>query len=94
MDGIDEKIRQDIDSNDPMRPWRVLLLNRAIIATRSFQPVLIDTAYLDIVNYLPHEASDFFENAMEQMDQVGYPHHVKEVVETWLQRYGSKPTLH
>ena len=94
MDGIDEKIRQDIDSNDPMRPWRVLLLNRAIIATRSFQPVLIDTAYMDIVNYLPHEASDFFENAMEQMDQVGYPHHVKEVVETWLQRYGSKPTLH
>lgn len=94
MDAIDEKIRQDIDSNDPMRPWRILLINRAIIATRSFQAVLIDTAYLDIVNYLPHEAPGFFENAMEQMDLVGYPNHVKQIVETWFQRYAAKPTLH
>jgi hypothetical protein len=94
MDGIDEKIRQDIDSSDPMRPWRILLINRAIIATRSFQTVLIDTAYLDIVNYLPHEAPGFFENAMEQMDQVGYPANVKQIVETWFQRYAAKPTLH
>ena len=94
MDAIDEKIRQDIETHDPIRPWRILLINRAIIATRSFQPVLIDTAYLDIVNYLPHEASDFFQRAMEQMDPVGYPQHVKQLVETWFQRYAAKPTLH
>lgn len=94
MDAIDEKIRQDVDSHNPIRPWRILLINRAIIATRSFQPVMIDTAYLDIVNYLPHEASDFFEQVMEQMDLVGYPQNVKQIVETWFQRYATKPTLH
>jgi hypothetical protein len=94
MEAIDEGVRQDIESNDPAHPWRILLLNRAIIATRSFQPVLIDTAYMDIVTFLPQDASGFFSNAMEQMDLVGYPNHVKEIVETWFQRYSSKPTLH
>ena len=94
MEAVDEKLRQDIESHDPMRPWRILLLNRAIVATRSFQPVLIETAYMDIVTFLPEEASGFFSNAMEQMDQVGYPTHVREIVESWFQRYSSKPTLH
>jgi hypothetical protein len=94
MDAIDENLRQDTESHDPMRPWRILLLNRAIIATRSFQPILIESAYMDIVNYLPQDASGFFADAMEQMDQVGYPRQIRDIVETWFQRYSSKPTLH
>lgn len=94
MDAIDENLRQDTESHDPMRPWRMLLLNRAVIATRSFQPVLIDSAYMDIVSYLPQDASGFFANAMEQMDLIGYPNQIREIVETWFQRYSTKPTLH
>ena len=93
MEAIDENQRQ-IESQDPALPWRILLLNRAIIATRSFQPVLIETAYMDIVTFLPQDASGFFSSAMEQMDLTGYPKNIREIVENWFQRYSTRPTLH
>ncbi len=91
---VSEPIRQDMEAGNPLRPWRVLLLNRAIVATRSHQPVLIEDAYKDIVTMLPEDASRFFREGMEQMDTIGYPNHVREIVETWFQRYSNKPTLH
>ncbi|MEA3302752.1 MAG: hypothetical protein U9Q75_05665 [Pseudomonadota bacterium] len=91
---VSEPIRQDMDAGNPLRPWRILLLNRAIIATRSHQPLLIEDAYKDIVTMLPEDASRFFRQGMEQMDTIGYPTHVREIVETWFQRYSNKPTLH
>ena len=91
---VGDPIRQDLETANPRRPWRILLLNRAIVATRSHQPVLIDDAYKDIVAMLPEDASGFFREGMEQMDAVGYPTHVREIVAAWYQRYSSKPTLH
>lgn len=91
---VSEPIRQDMEAVNPHRPWRILLLNRAIVATRSHQPVLIEDAYKDIVTMLPEDASQFFRDGMEQMDTIGYPTHVREIVETWFQRYANKPTLH
>ena len=91
---VSEPIRQDMEAGNPLHPWRVLLLNRAIVATRSHQPILIEDAYKDIVTMLPEDASRFFREGMEQMDAIGYPNHVREIVETWFQRYSNKPTLH
>lgn len=91
---VSEPIRQDMEAANPRRPWRILLLNRAIVATRSHQPILIEDAYKDIVTMLPEDASRFFREGMEQMDTIGYPTHVREIVETWFQRYSNKPTLH
>lgn len=91
---VNEAIRQDMEGSNPLRPWRVLLLNRAIVATRSHQPILIEDAYKDIVTMLPDDASRFFREGREQMDIIGYPSHVREIVETWFQRYSNKPTLH
>ncbi|MEN8213752.1 MAG: hypothetical protein ABFR19_05250 [Pseudomonadota bacterium] len=91
---VSEPIRQDMEGSNPHRPWRILLLNRAIVATRSHQPVLIEDAYKDIVTMLPADASQFFREGMEQMDAIGYPTHVRKIVETWYQRYSTKPTLH
>jgi hypothetical protein len=91
---VSDPVRQDLETTNPGRPWRILLLNRAIVATRSHQPVLIDDAYKDIVAMLPEDASGFFREGMEQMDAVGYPTHVREIVAAWYQRYSSKPTLH
>ena len=91
---VSDPIRQDLESTNPQRPWRILLMNRAIVATRSHQPALMNDAYKDIVAMLPQDASRFFREGMQQMDAIGYPPHVREVVETWYQRYSSKPTLH
>jgi len=91
---VSEPLRQDMEAINPLRPWRILLLNRAIVATRSHQPVLMEDAYKDIVTMLPEDASRFFREGMEQMDAIGYPTHVREIVEIWFQRYSNKPTLH
>lgn len=40
-------------------PWRLLLLNRGIVATRSHNPELIEAAYDAIVEHLPNEARSF-----------------------------------
>lgn len=87
-------IQQDIENSNPMRPWRILLINRAIVATRSHQPMLMDDAFTAIVENFPEDAPRFFREGMEQMDIVGYPMPVREVMLAWFQRYSDKQTLH
>ena len=94
MNSVHPDIRQDNERTNPMRPWRILLINRAIVATRSHQPVLMDDAFAAIVEAIPEDAARFFREGMEQMDIVGYPTHVREVMLTWFQRYSDKKTLH
>ncbi|KHF24861.1 hypothetical protein [Solemya velum gill symbiont] len=88
------QLTQEVTLLNLANPWRILLLNRAIIATRSHQVALMNDAFSAIVEYLPDEASEFFREGMEQMDQSNYPEHVREQIATWYQRYSSKPTLH
>jgi len=94
MDGFDEALRSSDMLDGYGTPWKILLLNRAIIATRSHQQALIDQAYADIVRYLPRQAKAFFEESAEQMRKVDYPQEVKDSVMLWYQRYVDKPTLH
>jgi hypothetical protein len=79
-------IRQDLDKS-PGRPWRVLLLNRAIVATRTHDPDLMEAAYEDLGRLLPEDAPRFFEEGMRQMDVVGYPQPVREVMKRYYQRW-------
>lgn len=76
------------------RPWRILVLNRAIVATRSLKPALMERAFNSVVELLPGDAPGFFEEAMEQMDIVGYPDHVRVVVEDYYSRVCGQRTLH
>jgi hypothetical protein len=88
------QLTQESTSLNLANPWRILLLNRAIIATRSHQVRLMDDAFSAIIEYLPDEAPEFFREGMEQMDLINYPEHVREQMATWYQRYAGKPTLH
>ena len=88
-------IAQDPDRSDPRRPWRILLLNRAIVATRSHRPALMATAFDAVVEHLPEEAARFFEEGMAQMDALDYPPHVRAVMERYYLQEGPAPhTLH
>ena len=78
-----EEIRADRDRSDPGRPWRVLMLNHGIIATRSHDPAEMEAVFDRILALLPEDAPGFFAEGMEQMDIVGYPDHVRAV----MQRY-------
>lgn len=89
-----ESVRQDLEQTNAMRPWRVLHLNYGIVATRSHEPKLIEAAYDVLVKHLPNDAREFFKQGMQQMDIIGYPQAVREVVERYNQMWGSESSLH
>jgi hypothetical protein len=94
IDAASDEIRQDIEQSNPMRPWRIINLNYGIVATRSQDPVLMDQAFAQLVDNLPQDARAFFREGMQQMDIVGYPDEVREVVERYDRMWGSGDTLH
>lgn len=94
IDAASHEIRKDLEKTNPMRPWRILNLNYGIVATRSHDPALMDEAFAVLVENLPKEARAFFREGMQQMDIVGYPEEVREVVEKYDRMWGSGDTLH
>jgi len=80
---------------DPANPWRLLLLNRAIVATRTHNTRLMEPAFDAIVELLPGDCDSFFEEAMEQMELIDYPEEVREMVKSYyLQHHIKGRTLH
>jgi hypothetical protein len=94
IDACHDEIRRDLEQTNMMRPWRILNLNYGIIATRSHQPELIEQAYDTLVKNLPQDARQFFKEGMQQMDIVGYPDEVRQVVERYNKMWGSGSRLH
>ena len=87
------EIKADLDKSNPGRPWRVLNLNQAIIATRTHDPKRMETVFEQLVFRLPEDAPGFFAEGMERMDIIDYPDHVREVMQTYFQMT-NQPTLH
>ena len=94
ISAVSDEVMQDLEQANPMRPWRILNLNYGIVATRSHDPELIEEAYASLVKNLPQDAREFFREGMQQMDIVGYPQEVREVVEKYDRMWGSDSTLH
>jgi len=94
IDACDDNIRKDLEQTNMMRPWRILNLNYGIVATRSHQPELIEQAYDALVKNLPQDARGFFKEGLQQMDIVGYPDEVREVVERYSKMWGTDSVLH
>ncbi len=94
IDACDDEICRDIEQTNMMRPWRILNLNYGIVATRSHQPELIEQAYDALIKNLPQDARQFFKEGMQQMDIVGYPDEVREVVERYNNMWGAESSLH
>lgn len=90
IDACAKVITQDLDKNNPARPWRVLHINRAICATRSHNAALMERVFDELIEQFPEEVAHFFEQGMEQMDALGYPPHVRAV----MSRYHAAWTEH
>lgn len=84
---VPEELKLDTDNGEPTWSWRVLLLNRSIVATRSHNPELIERVFDELVHYLPEEASRFFSEGMQQMDALNYPPQVREVMQRYFDRF-------
>ena len=94
VQAVSPAVSQDMASSDPRRPWRILLFNWAIVATRTHRPVLMATAFDALVQYLPEDAPNFFREGMGQMDALDYPAHVRAVMENYFDIWSVKKTLH
>ncbi len=94
VEGMDPEQTLESDSRNPGRPWRVLLLNWGIVATRSRQPALMAEAFDALGEQLPEEAPAFFREGMGQMEALGYPAHVRAVMQQYFDRWCSGQRLH
>jgi hypothetical protein len=90
----DDYLQQDLEKTNPGRPWRLLHLNRGIVATRSHDPALMQQVFDELVRSLPEEAPAFFEQGMQQMVALNYPAPVREVMGRYHARWKPRPTLH
>jgi len=80
VDACSEEIKQDLDKSDEFRPWRLLHINRGIVATRTHDLEIMRTAFDELIVYLPQEATSFFDEGMREMDTLEYPRHVRELI--------------
>lgn len=94
IDACDEEIRSDLEQTNMMRPWRILNLNYGIVATRSHRPEIIEQAYDALIKNIPQDARNFFKEGMQQMDIIGYPDEVRQVVERYHKMWGAEGSLH
>jgi hypothetical protein len=86
-------IKQDLEKTNPSRPWRVLHLNRSIVATRTHNPELMEKIFEDFVHYFPEDAPAFFAEGMQQMDALNYPQPVRQIMERYFDRW-TRPRMH
>ncbi|VAW50545.1 hypothetical protein MNBD_GAMMA06-88 [hydrothermal vent metagenome] len=94
IDACDAEICRDVEQTNMMRPWRILNLNYGIVATRSYQTEIIERVYETLMKNLPQDARQFFKEGLQQMDAIGYPDEVREVVERYNKMWGSESSLH
>lgn len=87
-EAADPAVREAPDAGQPGHPWRTLLVNRAIVATRSHDPGRMERAFADLTAALPDAAPAFFAEGMREMDRLGYPLHVRAVMARWHARHG------
>lgn len=87
-------IARDLEKTNPGRPWRLLNLNRAIVATRTHQPDIMEEAFGTLAEQLPEDAPGFFTQGMEQMDLLNYPQQVREVMDRYYRKWSVNRSLH
>ena len=90
----DIQIKQDIEVNNAMRPWRVLNLNWGIVATRTHNTDVMEQVFDQLINNIPDDVQQFFNEGMQQMDIVGYPKPVRTVMEKYVNRVAGNNIIH
>ena len=79
-DAATAQFAADLDSVDPHRPWRILLINWGITATRAHSPQEMARAFQAIRHHLPADARAFFAEGRQQVEQGDFPVAVRAVM--------------
>lgn len=86
----DPRVGNSLESAAPDQPWRILNFNLAIIATRTQNPELMNTAYDLLEQNLPHECAVFYEEGVHQAQKKAYAPHVHEIMQQRLAKWTTR----
>lgn len=91
IDSCTTEIKHDIGTDHHhLRPWRLLHINRSIVATRTHDPEMMKKAFDELLVQLPQEADGFFAEGMKEMEALDYPPHLRNLMEFYRKQ---KPSL-
>ncbi|CAK0763391.1 conserved hypothetical protein [Gammaproteobacteria bacterium] len=94
LTAVEPAIFLDADSTDSRRAWRILVLNRAMVATRTYQRFLMERAFKTLVYRLPEDAPEFFREGMVQLERLDSPPEARELMFAYCQAWGLPRSLH
>ncbi len=83
IDASADDIKHDLNSNSLYRPWRLLHINRGIVATRTNDVSIMKKVFDEMILYLPQDAASFFSEGMQEMEALDYPPNVRKVIEQY-----------
>lgn len=84
VDHCSLELKKDQEDDAELRPWRLLHINRGIVATRTDDLAVMKQAFDEFLIYLPQEANGFFAEGMKEMEALDYPPHVRRVMEFYF----------
>ncbi len=82
-----EELKNDQDKSDPNRPWRMLNLNFAIVATRTLDRALMEQAFDSLGHYLPEDCPEFFEEGLKQSQKPSYGTDMQDIMTTYFRKW-------
>ena len=88
-----DAIKQDLELSNMQRPWRILNINRGIVATRTNDPQTMRSVFSDLIKALPMDAPGFFKEGMSEMIRLDYPSHVRDVMQEYFDQT-DMPQIH
>ena len=94
VNAVSALVSKDLEKMHAGRPWRVLLLNHGIVATRSYNTVSMEAAFALLTSKLPEDATRFFNEGMQQMEALDYPPHVRKIMEKYHREWPVNRSLH
>ncbi len=83
VDACSSEIKHDLESTNLYRPWRLLLINRSIVATRTYDLELMKKVFDELIFFLPQDAASFFSEGIQEKDSLDYPPEVQKLIESY-----------
>ena len=91
IQAVPEAIKADLEKSNPQRPWRILLVNFAIVAVRTQDVPMMLHAFDALGKYLPEECPGFFAEAAQQAQHAAFGDEVRGLLEAeqskWTTRH-------
>jgi len=92
-DACSDTIKHDLEITNMHRPWRMLNINRGIVATRTYDANTMRNVFSMLIKALPMDAPGFFKEGMSEMVRLNYPDHVRDVIHEFYEKT-EMPLIH